>query len=46
MYILRGGYVMDTNEFVVELKENKKKQEQNKKKGKGHPEAKLPNKQH
>ncbi|HWJ77898.1 MAG TPA: DUF4023 family protein [Niallia sp.] len=37
---------MDTNEFVEELKENKKKQEKNKKKGKGHPESQLPNKQH
>lgn len=35
-----------THEFVEELKENKKKQEKNKKKGKGHPEKKLPNQTH
>lgn len=36
----------DTNQFVQKLKENQKKQEKNKKNGKGHPEEKLPNKQH
>lgn len=36
----------NTHEFVEELKENQKKQEKNKKHGKGHPEKKLPNKQH
>jgi len=36
----------DTSEFVQTLKENNKKQEKNKHKGKGHPESSLPNKQH
>ncbi|MCT2342822.1 DUF4023 family protein [Niallia taxi] len=36
----------DTSEFVANLKENNKKQEKNKHKGKGHPESSLPNKQH
>lgn len=36
----------DTSKFVEKLKDNQKKQEKNKKHGKGHPEAKLPNKQH
>lgn len=36
----------DTNKFVQDLNENKKKQQKNKRQGNGHPEKKLPNKQH
>ncbi|MBM7662825.1 hypothetical protein JOC85_003636 [Bacillus mesophilus] len=37
----------DTNKFVDELHEKQAKDEQNRKRqGKGHPEQKLPNKQH
>lgn len=36
----------NTNEFVNKLQEDQKKAEKNRKRGKGHPEAKLPNKQH
>ncbi|MGJ7921195.1 DUF4023 family protein [Neobacillus sp. LXY-4] len=37
----------NTNEFVSKMNENKQKQEKNKKtRGKGHPEQRLPNKQH
>lgn len=35
-----------TSEFVQKLNENKKKQEQNQKKGNNDPESKLPNHQH
>ena len=44
----QGGLSMeDTNKFVQDLNENKKKQQKNKKsQGKGHPERQLPNKQH
>jgi hypothetical protein len=36
----------NTNEFVKDLQDQQKKQEHNKHKGKGHPEEKLPTKQH
>jgi hypothetical protein len=37
----------NTHEFVKNLQENQKKDEQNRKRqGNGHPEKKLPNKQH
>ncbi|TYR80707.1 DUF4023 domain-containing protein [Priestia megaterium] len=37
----------NTNEFVEKLHDKQEKAEQNKKRqGKGHPEKKLPNKQH
>jgi hypothetical protein len=44
----QGGIPMEnTNQFVQKFNENKKKQAQNKKsQGAGHPEQKLPNKQH
>jgi len=35
-----------TSEFVKRLAENKKKELKNKRRGNGHPEQKLPNKQH
>ncbi|WP_075981738.1 DUF4023 domain-containing protein [Bacillus massilinigeriensis] len=36
----------NTHEFVQKIHEQQKKAEKNKKRGKGHPESKLPNKQH
>lgn len=37
----------DTSQFVEKLNENEKNQKRNKKRlGNGHPEKKLPNKQH
>jgi Protein of unknown function (DUF4023) len=35
-----------TSEFVQKLNEDRKKQEKNKKRGKGHPDKQLPNNQH
>ncbi|MFP7298562.1 DUF4023 family protein [Neobacillus niacini] len=35
-----------TSQFVQRLAENQKKQEKNKKRGKNHPESKLPNHKH
>ncbi len=44
----KGGVRMDsTNEFVKKVVEQQQKQKKNQKRqGKGHPEFKLPNKQH
>jgi hypothetical protein len=42
-----GNTMENTHEFVQKLKENQKKQEQNKKRhGNNDPEKVLPNKQH
>ncbi len=43
-----GGIIMeDTKKFVDQLQEKQAKDEQNRKRqGHGHPEKKLPNKQH
>jgi len=36
----------ETHEYVEKLKQNKEKAARNYKQGNGHPEKKLPNKQH
>lgn len=37
---------MDTHEFVEKLHDTQAKDEENRKRGKGHPEKRLPNKLH
>lgn len=47
LFRLKGGTAMEsTHEYVEKLRENAKKAEHNRKRGKGTPSASLPTKQH